>query len=88
MTKLTQTDSGWRVATANDEAEFGAVIYCGTAYKLAELELRRRSSAEPARGFGRNQLSAGLSVVLGFRRESWPIRRAGFRDADSENRRL
>src|ERR1035438_8379259 len=37
VTKLTQTNNGWHVTTANDEAEFGAAIYCGTAYKLAQL---------------------------------------------------
>src|SRR5450756_1266330 len=37
VTKLTETGNGWRVFTASGEAEFGKVIYCGTAYKLAEL---------------------------------------------------
>ena len=37
--KLAQTDAGWRVTTPHSEAEFGAVIYCGTAYKLAELQV-------------------------------------------------
>jgi len=37
VTKLTQTESGWRVSTASGEAEHSAAIYCGTAYKLAEL---------------------------------------------------
>ena len=39
VTKLAQTDAGWRVTTSQDEVEFGAVIYCGTAYKLAELQV-------------------------------------------------
>src|ERR1019366_484728 len=38
VTKLTQTDDGWRVTTASGEVEHSAVIYCGTAYRLAELE--------------------------------------------------
>jgi protoporphyrinogen/coproporphyrinogen III oxidase len=37
--KLAQTDAGWRVTTPPSEVEFGAVIYCGTAYKLAELQV-------------------------------------------------
>ena len=35
--KLIETESGWRVKTANGEAEFDRVIYCGTAYNLAKL---------------------------------------------------
>ncbi len=37
VTKLMQTSDGWRVTTASGEVEHGAVIYCGTAHKLAEL---------------------------------------------------
>ncbi len=40
--KLTQTSDGWRVTTANGDAEFGAVIYCGTAHRLAELQIEGR----------------------------------------------
>jgi oxygen-dependent protoporphyrinogen oxidase len=66
VTKLTQTDNGWRVAFSegrvsrvpdqrnengdsrssslrNQAAEFSAVIYCGTAYRLAELEIEGRA---------------------------------------------
>jgi oxygen-dependent protoporphyrinogen oxidase len=39
VTRLARTSNGWRVATTNGEAEFDAVIYCGTAYKLAELQI-------------------------------------------------
>jgi len=39
IAKLTQTESGWRVTAPTGEADFGAVIYCGTAYRLAELEI-------------------------------------------------
>ncbi|HEX9048138.1 MAG TPA: protoporphyrinogen oxidase, partial [Verrucomicrobiae bacterium] len=39
VTKLTQTANGWRVTTPDGTAEFGKVIYCGTAYRLAELEV-------------------------------------------------
>ena len=45
VTKLTQTASGWRVATAQGEMEFAAVIYCGTAYRLAELEIEGRAGS-------------------------------------------
>jgi oxygen-dependent protoporphyrinogen oxidase len=39
VTKLTQSANGWRVATSNGESEHSAVIYCGTAHKLAELRV-------------------------------------------------
>jgi oxygen-dependent protoporphyrinogen oxidase len=39
VTKLTQTDSGWRVTAASGEAEHGAVVYCGTAHRLAGLQV-------------------------------------------------
>lgn len=45
VTKLTQTGNGWLVSTANGEVEFGAVIFCGTAYRLAELQIRRTGVA-------------------------------------------
>ena len=37
--KLTQATDGWRVMTSNGEVEHSAVIYCGTAHKLAELQV-------------------------------------------------
>jgi protoporphyrinogen/coproporphyrinogen III oxidase len=39
VTRLTQTGNGWRVSTASNEAEFGAVIFCGTAPRLAGLKV-------------------------------------------------
>jgi len=85
VTKLTQMAEGWQVTTSNGEAEHGAVIYCGTAYKLAELEFRRtgvppvsnssgengdRQDACPAfSAFSEIRYPPVASVVLGFRRE-------------------
>jgi oxygen-dependent protoporphyrinogen oxidase len=69
--KLTQTASGWRVATAEGEVDFGAVIYCGTAYKLAELEILDGRAALPRRPadiFSEISYPPVASVVLGFRR--------------------
>jgi oxygen-dependent protoporphyrinogen oxidase len=40
VSKLTQATGGWRVMTSNGEAEHSAVIYCGTAHKLAELQVK------------------------------------------------
>ncbi|MGB7767794.1 MAG: protoporphyrinogen oxidase [Verrucomicrobiia bacterium] len=48
VTKLTQTDTGWRVATSTGEAEHSAVIYCGTAYKLAELKIETNEPLAPS----------------------------------------
>ena len=44
VTKLTQTADGWRVATSNGESEHSAVIYCGTAHKLAELQVELQTN--------------------------------------------
>ena len=79
--KLTQTESGWRVAAANGETEFDAVIYCGTAYRLAELEIETGRAALPRSlekaaqqhcptdAFSEISYPPVASVVLGFRRE-------------------
>jgi oxygen-dependent protoporphyrinogen oxidase len=80
VTKLGQTANGWRVTTAQGEAEFGAVIYCGTAYRLAELQIEGRAGSPlPAAGahgvtrptdtFSEIGYPPVASVVLGFRRE-------------------
>ena len=83
--KLTQTSGGWRVVTGSGEAEFGAVIYCGTAYRLAELMVEGGAGSPlPASGahgvtrpttpmdlspFSEIRYPPVASVVLGFRRE-------------------
>jgi oxygen-dependent protoporphyrinogen oxidase len=82
VTRLIQTANGWRVEAATGESEFSAVIYCGTAYRLAELEIIGAPSiARPgATTFQAGQCPAlhplaeisyppVASVVLGFRRE-------------------
>jgi oxygen-dependent protoporphyrinogen oxidase len=85
VTKLAQTAGGWRVATTNGDAEFGAVIYCGTAYRLAELKIEGRAGSPlpdgGAHGVARPTSEIDLSafseiiyppvasVVLGFKRE-------------------
>jgi len=69
--RLARASAGWRVVTATGEAEFDAVIYCGTAYRLAELPIE----CAAANGLGLQVLSEIIyppvaSVVLGFRREA------------------
>jgi oxygen-dependent protoporphyrinogen oxidase len=39
VSKLTRTDRGWSVTTSRGEAEHSAVIFCGTALRLAELRI-------------------------------------------------
>ena len=78
VTKLTQTTDGWRVTTSNGEAEHGAVIFCATAFKLAELKIETplTPSLSPSDGervnlrvFSEIRYPPVASVVLGFRRE-------------------
>jgi len=80
VTKLTQTEVGWRVLTPSDETEHSAVIYCGTAYRLAELEVEGREVrplpgggahgvTRPTAAFSEIRYPPVASVVLGFRRE-------------------
>ena len=80
VAKLAQTTNGWSVTTSQGEAEFGAVIYCGTAYKLAELEIEGGTGSpllangahgvtRPTGIFSEIRHPPVASVVLGFRRE-------------------
>jgi oxygen-dependent protoporphyrinogen oxidase len=58
------------VRTAAGETEFAAVIYCGTAYRLAELEINGAGLPSPGlRALGEIIYPPVASVVLGFRRE-------------------
>jgi oxygen-dependent protoporphyrinogen oxidase len=68
VTHLTQTNSTWRVTTPNGVAEHSSVVYCGTAYRLAEMQV---STQKPLNfsAFSQIRYSPVASVVLGFRRE-------------------
>jgi protoporphyrinogen/coproporphyrinogen III oxidase len=68
VTKLLQTKDGWRISTSNGEAEHGAVIYCGTAFKLAELNVELQTPLNFST-FSEIRHPPVASVVLGFRRE-------------------
>jgi oxygen-dependent protoporphyrinogen oxidase len=66
--KLVQTSDGWRVTTSTGEMKHCAVIYCGTAFKLAELKIESQTPLNfPA--FSEIRYPPVASVVLGFRRE-------------------
>lgn len=72
VTRLTQTADGWTVEVREDgqsrEVQHRAVVYCGTAYKLAELALETRQDLSFA-PFSEIRYPPVASVVLGFRRE-------------------
>lgn len=69
---LTQTSIGWTLELRENgegvRAQHTAVIYCGTAYKLAELGMK---TSTPLRldTFSEIRYPPVASVVLGFRRE-------------------
>jgi oxygen-dependent protoporphyrinogen oxidase len=68
--KLTQNASGWRVTTANGDVEFDKIIYCGTAYKLAELGIETATQQRrPTEVFSDISYPPVSAVVLGFKRE-------------------
>jgi protoporphyrinogen/coproporphyrinogen III oxidase len=68
VTKIAQFENGWRVTTANGEVEFGAIIFCGTAFKLAELKIETQTSVDFS-VFSEIRYPPVASVVLGFHRE-------------------
>ena len=60
---------GWRVTTSDGEAEHSAVVYCGTAYRLAKFEIISGGQATDLSPLGEIRYPPVASVVLGFRRE-------------------
>ncbi len=75
--KLLQIKDGWRVAASSGEIEFGAVIYCGTAHRLAELKFESQSPLNLLT-FSEISCPPVASVVLGFHREDVTHPCAGF----------
>lgn len=72
VTKLTETTEGWRLdwkgpGTAS-HTEHSAVIYCGTAYRLAELKIEAYQPVDLS-ALAEVRYPPVASVVLGFRRE-------------------
>jgi oxygen-dependent protoporphyrinogen oxidase len=72
VTRLTQTPEGWRLDVRErgqqSRAEHSAVIYAGTAFKLAEMEVQTSMPLRLAT-FAEIRYPPVASVVLGFRRE-------------------
>jgi oxygen-dependent protoporphyrinogen oxidase len=69
VTKLVRESQGWRVESSVGEELFDAVIYCGTAHRLADLEIVLKSGEEVrVAQFAEIRHPPVASVVLGFRR--------------------
>jgi oxygen-dependent protoporphyrinogen oxidase len=72
ITRLSQTRNGWaleiREGSEDSEAAHSAVVYAGTAFKLAELEVRASPPVQLA-CFAEIRYPPVASVVLGFHRE-------------------
>jgi oxygen-dependent protoporphyrinogen oxidase len=72
VTRLTQSSEGWaldvRERGQQSRAEHSAVIYAGTAFKLAEMEVQTSMPLRLAT-FAEIRYPPVASVVLGFRRE-------------------
>jgi oxygen-dependent protoporphyrinogen oxidase len=72
VTRLTQTSDGWmldlRERGQPTRDAHSAVIYAGTAFKLAELEVQAPAPL-PLAAFAEIRYPPVASVVLGFRRE-------------------
>jgi oxygen-dependent protoporphyrinogen oxidase len=81
VVKLAQTPDGWtldlRSGGQETQAEHSAVIYAGTAFKLAELKLETETPLSFA-SFSEIRYPPVASVVLGFRREDVAHPCAGF----------
>lgn len=75
--KITQTAGGWRVTTADGDAEFAKVIYCGTAYKLAQLNMEAKIILDLP-SFAEISYPPVSAVVLGFKREDVAHPSCGF----------
>jgi oxygen-dependent protoporphyrinogen oxidase len=72
VTRLAQTESGWVLELSErgqeTRAEHSAVLYAGTAHKMAELGLETRAELS-FKPFSEIRYPPVASVVLGFRRE-------------------
>ncbi|TAL07180.1 MAG: protoporphyrinogen oxidase [Verrucomicrobia bacterium] len=85
VTRMLETDDHWTVHTqgVNGEscAKHGAVIFCGTASKLAELKIaysQRPNVPLELSAFAEIRYPPVASVVLGFRREDVAHSCSGF----------
>jgi protoporphyrinogen oxidase len=63
VTKLTRMDSGWSVTTSRGEVEHGGVVFCGTAPRLAELQVVGAPNSDSARSGDSNLYRIVLEQV-------------------------
>jgi len=81
VARVTQTESAWTLELSENgapaRAEHSAVIFCGTAYRLAELGLETKTPID-LRVFSEIRYPPVASVVLGFRRQDVAHRCQGF----------
>ena len=75
--KLVRSAEGWTVTTPGGPAVHDAVIYCGTAHRLAQLRVENPEPVDFS-PFARIIYPPVASVVLGFRREDVTHPCAGF----------
>jgi oxygen-dependent protoporphyrinogen oxidase len=68
VTRLAKIADGWRITTSAGEAEHSAIVYCGTAFRLAELQITTDKPIDVSL-FSEIRYPPVASVVLGFRRE-------------------
>ena len=69
VTRLTKTANGWTLETPTGITEHSAVIFCGTAGRLAKLKIEAPESLPELSAFSEIRCPPVASVVLGFRRE-------------------
>ena len=81
VTRLAQTPDGWMLDLREDghetRAEHSAVLYAGTAFRLADLQVEAAQSLDLS-VFSEIRYPPVASVVLGFRREDVSHPCAGF----------
>jgi oxygen-dependent protoporphyrinogen oxidase len=81
VTRLTQTPDGWmlelREGNRETRVEHSAVLYAGTAFRLADLQLETNQAID-LRPLSEIRYPPVASVVLGFRREDVTHPCAGF----------
>ena len=73
VTRLARDDGGWRVefrtAAGESRSDHSAVIYAGTAFQLAEMQVGMSDNLLDLSPFSEIRHPPVASVVLGFRRE-------------------
>ena len=81
VTRLTQTPEGWtldvRERGQQTRAEHSAVIYAGTAFKLAEMEVQAADAAAPRRRLPRFAIRRWPASCWASAARTWRIRARG-----------